>query len=55
MTTIRTINGFGKRVVVTGIGLVTPVGIGTDETWKNLIGGKSGRTAVTSFDASNYL
>ncbi|MDR1528079.1 MAG: beta-ketoacyl-ACP synthase II [Puniceicoccales bacterium] len=54
MATIRTINGFGKRVVVTGIGLVTPVGIGTEETWKNLIGGKSGITAVTSFDASNY-
>ncbi|MDR2432395.1 MAG: beta-ketoacyl-ACP synthase II [Puniceicoccales bacterium] len=54
MATIRTINGFGKRVVVTGIGLVTPVGIGTDETWKNLIEGKSGITAVTSFDASNY-
>ncbi|MDR1173398.1 MAG: beta-ketoacyl-ACP synthase II [Puniceicoccales bacterium] len=54
MTTIRTIDGFGKRVVVTGIGLVTPVGIGTEETWKNLIGGKSGITAVTSFDTSNY-
>ncbi|MDR2778710.1 MAG: beta-ketoacyl-ACP synthase II [Puniceicoccales bacterium] len=54
MTTIRAINGFGKRVVVTGIGLITPVGIGTDETWKNLIDGKSGITAVTSFDASNY-
>jgi 3-oxoacyl-[acyl-carrier-protein] synthase II len=47
-------NGFGKRIVVTGIGLVTPVGVGTEETWKNLIGGKSGITAVTSFDASNY-
>ncbi|MDR0742122.1 MAG: beta-ketoacyl-ACP synthase II [Puniceicoccales bacterium] len=54
MTTIRTINGFGKRVVVTGIGLVTPVGIGTEETWKNLTGGKSGITTVTSFDVSNY-
>ncbi|MDR2776718.1 MAG: beta-ketoacyl-ACP synthase II [Puniceicoccales bacterium] len=54
MTTIRTMNGFGKRIVVTGIGLVTPVGVGTEETWKNLIGGKSGITAVTSFDASNY-
>lgn len=39
-----------KRVVVTGIGLVSPVGIGTQETWSNLLAGKSGAARITSFD-----
>ena len=41
-----------KRVVVTGLGAVTPVGNSPEETWKNLLAGKSGAAPVTQFDAS---
>ncbi|MDX8383637.1 MAG: beta-ketoacyl-ACP synthase II [Ghiorsea sp.] len=40
-----------KRVVVTGVGLVTPLGTGTDKTWNNLIAGKSGICRISHFDA----
>lgn len=43
-----------KRVVVTGIGAITPVGIGKDEFWQALLAGKSGITAISRFDASDY-
>lgn len=43
-----------KRVVVTGVGLVTPLGIGVKTTWENLINGKSGIEKITSFDASAF-
>ncbi len=39
-----------RRVAVTGIGMVSPVGIGNEESWKNLVEGKSGITKVTRFD-----
>ncbi|UCG13950.1 MAG: beta-ketoacyl-ACP synthase II [Deltaproteobacteria bacterium] len=42
-----------RRVVVTGLGLVTPLGIGVEETWSALVAGKSGITRITKFDASN--
>jgi 3-oxoacyl-[acyl-carrier-protein] synthase II len=41
-----------KRVVVTGIGAVTPLGNNAEETWKNLLAGKSGAGPITLFDAS---
>jgi 3-oxoacyl-[acyl-carrier-protein] synthase II len=43
-----------KRVCVTGIGVVSSIGIGQEEFWKNLIAGKSGVTDVTTFDTSEF-
>jgi 3-oxoacyl-[acyl-carrier-protein] synthase II len=43
-----------RRVVVTGIGLVSTLGIGTDENWKALVAGTSGVTRITKFDVSGY-
>jgi 3-oxoacyl-[acyl-carrier-protein] synthase II len=40
-------------VVVTGIGALTPVGIGLDETWANLLAGRSGIAPITAFDVSD--
>ena len=43
-----------KRVVVTGLGAVTPVGNSPEETWKNLVAGKSGAAPITHFYASLF-
>lgn len=43
-----------RRVVITGLGLLTPVGNSVEESWKNIIAGKSGIAPITSFDASQF-
>lgn len=47
-------NSLKKRVVVTGMGAITPIGTGADEFWKALLAGKSGITKISRFDASAY-
>lgn len=42
-----------QRIVITGVGAVTPLGLTAEETWKNAIAGKSGIREVKSFDTSN--
>ena len=43
-----------RRVVVTGLGVVSPVGIGANTAWGNLVAGQSGITRITKFDPSNF-
>jgi 3-oxoacyl-[acyl-carrier-protein] synthase II len=43
-----------RRVVVTGVGLVCALGIGTEETWKNLLAGQSGVGPITLFDTTGF-
>jgi 3-oxoacyl-[acyl-carrier-protein] synthase II len=50
----KPINASKRRVVVTGLGVVSPVGIGVQPAWSNLIAGKSGITRITKFDPSNF-
>jgi 3-oxoacyl-[acyl-carrier-protein] synthase II len=43
-----------RRVVVTGLGIVSPVGTGVSEAWKNIVAGQSGITRITRFDAATF-
>ena len=43
-----------RRIVVTGVGLVTPVGIGVKESWKNIVEGLSGISNITKFDTNSF-
>jgi 3-oxoacyl-[acyl-carrier-protein] synthase II len=43
-----------KRVVVTGLGVISPIGIGKDAFWENLAAGKNGIASITHFDASAF-
>ncbi len=43
-----------RRVVITGLGVVSPVGTGTSKAWENLIAGQSGITRITKFDPSKF-
>ncbi|HEY6892957.1 MAG TPA: beta-ketoacyl synthase N-terminal-like domain-containing protein, partial [Rhodanobacteraceae bacterium] len=43
-----------RRVVVTGLGIVSPVGIGVEEAWPTIVAGHSGIGPITRFDASAF-
>jgi 3-oxoacyl-[acyl-carrier-protein] synthase II len=43
-----------RKVVITGLGIVSPVGIGASEAWSNIVAGKSGISRISNFDASEY-
>jgi 3-oxoacyl-[acyl-carrier-protein] synthase II len=44
-----------RRVVVTGLGAVTPVGNTRDEFWRRILAGESGIAPITAFDASDFI
>ena len=43
-----------KRVVITGMGIVSPVGCGIEHAWKNIVAGRSGVRRIEDFDASEF-
>jgi 3-oxoacyl-[acyl-carrier-protein] synthase II len=43
-----------RRIVITGMGAVTPLGLDVESTWRNLLAGKSGASLITTFDTSKF-
>ncbi len=43
-----------RRVVITGLGIISPVGIGVDTAWTNIVAGNSGISRITHFDAATF-
>ena len=43
-----------RRVVVTGMGIISPVGNELESSWQNILAGRSGAKTVTAFDVSDY-
>jgi 3-oxoacyl-[acyl-carrier-protein] synthase II len=43
-----------RRIVVTGLGIISPVGIGLTASWSNIVAGRSGITRITRFDTSHF-
>jgi 3-oxoacyl-[acyl-carrier-protein] synthase II len=43
-----------RRVVITGVGMITPLGIGVEQSWNGLLAGRSGIKKITQFDAANF-
>jgi len=43
-----------RRVVITGVGMITPLGIGVEQSWNGLLAGRSGIGKITQFDAANF-
>jgi len=43
-----------RRVVVTGLGIISPVGLSVSDAWENILAGKSGISPITNFDVSNF-
>ncbi len=44
----------GRKVVITGLGIISPVGIGVDNAWSNIVAGKTGIARITRFDPAEF-